>query len=462
MMPRSLLSLLFLLTLLPLQAACGFFGGNNEDTPQPSATNRIPIIIDQPGSGATVSSPFTMLGSVAANLSDARIDYRLFDAQERLLAGGTVEINPESNEAVIFSLNISYTLETSVNGRLEVVAIDPNAGVVLAIASTPLNLVAGVGQTPDGDTPGEPFSGITIETPAPGTIVGSPVVITGRATLSDGNNELNYRILDDAGNPLGEGSVAIAEDGGFVASIDFALPEAGGPITAEIYESDGTAKASVGLQVAPPQSITIETPPTGTTVGSPVVITGRLARAPAQGSLEYRFSDGDGRELGTGSFVVGGAPGEPTSFSASLDFSLPLNGGPISIEVIDRDPTTDTVIARTSRTLNVNPQPQSIVIESPPTDTLVGSPLVITGRTVRYPSGGQLGYRIRDANGQEIGNGSFSVTGSQERGATFNTTLSFTLPIAGGPIIVEILELDQNSSQVRASTTLRLQVAPQS
>src|SRR5262245_29868629 len=55
---------------------------------------------------------------------------------------------------------------------------------------------------------------ITIETPAPGTIVGSPVVITGRTSLFPPAASLGYRVRDSAGNQIGVGGLPVQGDSG--------------------------------------------------------------------------------------------------------------------------------------------------------------------------------------------------------------------------------------------------------
>jgi hypothetical protein len=50
----------------------------------------------------------------------------------------------------------------------------------------------------------------------------------------------------------------------------------------------------------PSQVIVIETPPPGTIVGSPVVLTGRMSAVPPDGSLSYRVRDSAGAQIGAG------------------------------------------------------------------------------------------------------------------------------------------------------------------
>jgi hypothetical protein len=267
---------------------------------------------------------------------------------------------------------------------------------------------------------------------------------------------------------LGSGAfpVTATADGGasFVASLTFNPPPNGGPVGLELFEPGPAggpvaASATLQLQVAPPQAILIDTPPPGTVVGSPVVVTGRTARFPFQGSLAYRVLDAGNRQIGNGTFAVQGAQGGPSSFTASISFNLPPAGGRISVEIVDQNAADGQIVAAARIDLSVTAQAQAIIIESPPANTLVGSPMTVTGRTVRLPAGNALTYRVRSGAGQQIGQGQFGVTATQDGGARFNAQILFTPPQGGGPVGLELLDIDPANGQVRSSATLQLQIA---
>jgi hypothetical protein len=356
---------------------------------------------------------------------------------------------------------------------------------------------------------------IVIDTPPPGTQVGSPVVITGRTARLPTNGQLAYQIT--SGNVLlggGVFGVATSDTGAtFNASLSFNVPVQGGPVRVEIVERNPLdqsviASAGIDLTVAPQQQgILIESPPVGTTVGSPVVITGRTQQFPLQGSLAYRVVDAFGQQIGVGSFPVQGSPGQPASFNASLTFALPPQGGPVRVEIFDQDAQSGTVVSTTSISLFVAPQPavtplpptaqpatpvpptitppasptvppppttpvpppetpvplpapQQIVIETPPQGTTVGSPVVITGRTTYLPNEGNLNYRVVDDRNTELGAGSITVTAAVPNGATFNASLTFNEPPAGGLIRVEIFDTNEADGSIIARATINLLVAP--
>ncbi|HMQ29532.1 MAG TPA: Gmad2 immunoglobulin-like domain-containing protein [Chloroflexaceae bacterium] len=478
--------LLILLALAVALGGCGLFGRPPAATPQQptSALGSRTITILAPQGNAVVTSPIGVNGAVSVMPNSGNLTYRLFGPDGALLAQGSFPAQGSPGAPGTFAGSVPYTLAQQGTGRLEVLEINPADGAILAITS--LQVVLSPGQAPPAGTPGvEPTTTgpaptalpppspsaqqqILIDSPPAGTTVGSPVVVTGRTTRVPAGNTLSYVMRDAANAVLGAGTFPVqassANTGAFNASLTFNLPPNGGNIALEVFEPGAggaapVASARLALVVAPPQAIVIDSPPPGTTVGSPVTLTGRTARYPFQGNLGYRVLDAGGRQLGGGTFPVAGAPGGPASFTASLNFSLPPNGGRTTVEIFDQNAANGQIAALARIELNVAPPQQAIVIESPPPNTQVGSPMTVAGRLVRLPAGNQLTYRVRDRNGQEIGAGTFGVSGSQDGGARFNAQIFFNLPPGGGPIGLELLELDPATGQVRTSATLTLTVA---
>lgn len=331
--------------------------------------------------------------------------------------------------------------------------------------------------TPGIATPAPGAQQIVITEPAMNATVTSPIQVSGTVSSPPAEGRLEFRLIGPDGGVLASGVFMVEGEGGpiaFSGTILYTLAEQGsGRIEVlELNQADGSIRAiaaqpvTLGPSQAEPvmptpagQQITIDTPPPDTLVGSPVVITGRTARFPFQGSLAYRVLDAGNRELGSGTFPVQGAQGAPSSFTASLTFNLPPGGGRITVEIVDQNAADGQIAAAARIDLSVAAQEQAIIIETPPANTLVGSPMTITGRTVRLPAGSALTYRVRNASGQQIGQGQFGVTGTQDGGASFNAQIFFSPPQAGGPISLELLEIDPANNQVRASATLQLQVA---
>lgn len=134
-------------------------------------------------------------------------------------------------------------------------------------------------------------------------------------------------------------------------------------------------------------------------------------------------------------------------------------GGDIQLQIIDQDAVSGAIAGSATLLLKVVPQPQQILFNSPPQNTFVGSPVVITGRTVRYPQQGSLGYRISDNAGNQLGAGAFPVTGAPGQGSTFNAQLLFNLPPQGGPVQITVTDQNVNTGVIIASSTLTVRPA---
>jgi immunoglobulin-like protein involved in spore germination len=334
----------------------------------------------------------------------------------------------------------------------------------------PTAIPRGPTAVPPSPTPAQPM-GIVIDTPAPGTLVGSPVVITGHTTRLPANGVLNYRFLDGAGQQLGTGTIPVSrgtnQPGVFNASLTFSLPHDGGPVSVELTEPGnpaGAPPASVShdmLVDAQYQQIAIDTPPDGTAVGSPLTITGWAARAPNGGSLNYRVVNSAGQQIGADAFSVGDNPGSRRPFNAELFFDYPINGDTIRVDLYDWNPATGSTAAIESKSLVALPIPQQIILGTPSPMTLVGSPLVISGRTTRFPFNGDLSWRITAATGKELGSGSFKVAGAAGEPTTFNAAPTFQIPRDGGTIHLDVYDQTPADGAVVASSRLDLDVLAQ-
>jgi hypothetical protein len=206
----------------------------------------------------------------------------------------------------------------------------------------------------------------------------------------------------------------------------------------------GVAAAPALAQGAQPvsQRITIESPAPGTQVGSPLTVTGSLATLPSNAQLFYIVQAGDGRVLGSGSFPIPGSPGQPAFFIASLSFAEPLEGGGVTLQLMEQDAATGGLVAVANLPLVTAPVPQRIIIESPGSEAQVGNPVVVTGRTVRYPASGVLGYAIYNGGGVQVGGGVFGVSGSPLEGGRFAASLPFVYPELGGLLRIDLYDQD--------------------
>jgi Immunoglobulin-like domain of bacterial spore germination len=302
---------------------------------------------------------------------------------------------------------------------------------------------------------------IFIDAPPAGMLVGSPMQIKGRTQRMPVGGQLGYQVLNSGGQVIGSRTLPVSADGNgggvFDAPLDFTLPQNGGTVTARLFEiaADGSQPAITDLGVfvqSQVQQIFIDTPPPGTQVGSPMTLTGRVARLPNQGLLSYVVINSSQQQIGAGTFPVFGDAGRPTTYVGSLEFNLPFDGDTITARIYDQEQANGASVS-----LYVAPVPQSIIIDSPPPGALVGSPMTLIGHTVRFPANGQLIYRVTK-NGQLLGTNPFAVGGSSTAGSQFNTQVSFSMPYEGGPIQLTIS--DPNPANGVVESTIDLDVRP--
>lgn len=418
----------------------------------------VAITIDTPPPGTVVGSPVVITGHVNRRPSSGQLRYRFADQSGQQIAAGTFPAG-DAGQGTQFTAELAFAAPAG-GGNIRVELFDASASGTSAV----LDLFVA------------PPQAISFSSPPPGTLVGSPVVVTGQLARLPFQSNLFYRFVNTQGQDLGSGLVPVngapGQPTSFGASLSFRLPVDGGNIRLELFDqnaADGAvaASSSLALRVAPQQqAITIETPPPGTQVGSPVVITGRTVRYPYQGKLNYRVSDQNGGQLSAGAFNVSGTPGGSATFNASIDFNPPPAGGPIQVQLYDQNAQTGVIVATTSISLQVaallpTPAPQQVItIETPPPRTLVGSPVVVTGRTSRSPFGGRLNYAVRGTNGQEIGSGVFPVNAAPDQGSTFVASLAFRQLPADTSIRVEIFERDDRSGAIIAIASVDLRIEP--
>lgn len=209
----------------------------------------------------------------------------------------------------------------------------------------------------------------------------------------------------------------------------------------------------------PSRQITVDGPRPDDFVRSPFRLHGRTPHYPTNGELAYRLTDDDGNELAENFFDVRRS-GNGSTFDVVVSFREPADFERLELEVTERDDNGRRLV-RTVVPLRFDPRElgrQEIVIDEPDVDDEVSSPFRLQGRTLRFPTGGVLFYRLRDDDGNRIAEGSFAVTRSGA-GSTFNTQIQFPEPRDE-----EILELsveERNASGERiARTTVRLQFDP--
>jgi hypothetical protein len=120
----------------------------------------------------------------------------------------------------------------------------------------------------------------------------------------------------------------------------------------------GDCAAHAARNSALGRAVTIESPPRGVMVYSPVDVRGRLTVAPLENTLVYVVYDSHEEVVGTGSIEVRGTPGQPGEFTASVTFDVDRHG-PGRIDIVDRNAAGSTSFSSASvEVVLVPPEPQ--------------------------------------------------------------------------------------------------------
>lgn len=411
------------------------------------------VSVDSPPVDTVVGSPVTLVGRTARFPAGGVLSYRFLDATLQPLGSGEFPVSGVPGSVGTFSVSLGFTLPAA-GGPISVELFERDAsGAEIGGVRWPLYVAAP--------------QAISFISPPIGTQVGSPVTVVGTVASIPNSQQLGFRVRASDAREIGAGTLATpgipGRPGTFTAAITFTPPLDGGAISVELFEQGpngaAIAPATLGLFVAPqPQVIAIDTPAPDSFVGSPVVITGRTARPPFNNVLGFAIYDSVGRQVGGGIFPVTPS-GTGSAFRAQLSFNFPAQGGPLRIDLYDQDPSSGAFRATASRALRTAPTQQQILIDTPAAGTQVGSPVVLTGRTARYPTGGRLQWRIVNPSGDILGSGSFTVSGPAGEPARWVVSMPFNAPFAGGDVRADILEVDAAGVQV-AQASVSLRVAP--
>jgi hypothetical protein len=102
------------------------------------------IVVSEPASGAALTNPFQLSGSVALTPQDRKLAYVLKDVGGAMLASGMVEVQGEPGQPGLFSGPIAYPPALPGFARLEVIAVDGTAAVEAQIPPTVVNPQKGI------------------------------------------------------------------------------------------------------------------------------------------------------------------------------------------------------------------------------------------------------------------------------------------------------------------------------
>jgi len=82
---------------------------------------------------------------------------------------------------------------------------------------------------------------------------------------------------------------------------------------------------------------------------------------------------------------------------------------------------------------------QIITLDAPNGGAQVGAPLAISGTTSALPLDGNLPFRILDAQGQELGSGTFNPQ-LLENSSAFSAQLAYRAPAEGSAITLTLID----------------------
>lgn len=430
------------------------------------------IIIDSPTSGSDVGSPMTLVGRTALYPQSGELGYQVLGAGTVDLGTGKFPVEGSPGTDGRFTTSVTFNAPAD-GGPIRLVVFEQNPETLgfTTITTVDLNV-----------PPPRPPQTITLAAPSAGSRVDSQFQVLGQTATVPDRGSLNFTIRDATGRVLGSGALPVQPAGQgavFSAMVSYTAPALNSPIVLTLvdFASDGAVAAQVDTLLtyspplapppAPPQPtpipppglsvIVIDSPASGTLVGSPVVITGRTSRMPSFGLLYYRFTNSAGGQLTAGTFGVAPVGGGGV-FNVSLNFPIPPDGRLVRLGLWEQD-AAGNILASASLDLRVTPPEQelTITIDTPPAETVVGSPVVITGRTSTFPNGGVLFFRFTDANGRGLGDGAFQVSGAVGQPSFFNASLAFSPPPGGGFVRLEVFGRDRVGSPI-ANTFLTLRV----
>ncbi|HEU5090505.1 MAG TPA: Gmad2 immunoglobulin-like domain-containing protein, partial [Roseiflexaceae bacterium] len=288
---------------------CAQIGSAPTATPRPLAAQ---ITITRPVPGVTIASPVLVSGVVSRLPASGFLTYQVYDARNVMVGTGTIPVRASGDDALRFETQVVYAGAQAGPGKILIVDIAADNNSVQASAELPVTLsgpggavtlpsqVAGAPTLqagiptplpglatpiviypaplpPGGATalpgmatpqpalvsptpvaPGTaPAQQIVFESPAPGTLVGSPVLISGHTTGYPFQGNLSYTIRDAANQIVGQGLIGVdGPEGGpgtFRVELDFNQPAQPGALSIELADEDavsGTVAARTTLVVS--------------------------------------------------------------------------------------------------------------------------------------------------------------------------------------------------------------------
>ncbi|MFN8473809.1 MAG: Gmad2 immunoglobulin-like domain-containing protein [Anaerolineae bacterium] len=300
------------------------------------------IQINRPEAGSVATSPLRVSGYTARSTDS--MNFTVVGVVSGQLGSGSFPVKSPFDPPYDFTGTVTFN--TPQSGETLIVTLTGNDG-----SSASVNVVA------PGTPPAPVAQSIVITSPANGTQVGSPVTLTGFTTSFPPSGLLNYSITSAAGAPLGQGVLPVQPSGAgstWVGSLQFQVPAQGGVVTATVFQTNpatGQTAASSAVSLTTEaagseQRIVVTSPAPGTTVGSPMTVTGYTTQYPQNGLLAFVVRQTNGNIIGAGTFPVSPLGGGST-FIGSVTFAVPSSGQALTVTLADYNFDARQVIART-------------------------------------------------------------------------------------------------------------------
>ena len=215
---------------------------------------------------------------------------------------------------------------------------------------------------------------IVITSPQVGDAFRAGDALHGTVTVAPSDGQLDYRVYDAGGTPIGEGPIAVtaagAGSGTFETAIQFAEYEGPGRIELlHFYSTAGFIGESTSVDLylgmaAPPESrpsalvldsrnIHIESPARYSVSPAAFEVRGRVSLSPFENTLGYHVFGADGRLLHAGSLMVKAELGQPGIFASPV--SAPASyRGPLRLVIFEGSAADGLVLASATLDLFVD------------------------------------------------------------------------------------------------------------
>jgi len=113
-------------------------------TETPTSVTRT-LVLEEPQSGATISSPVRVRGSVSITPFESTLRGRVYDARGQVVGETPIMLPTEMGQPGTFDGEIPFSAGTGGSGRVEVAELSPRDGSVLVSATAEVVLTAGSG-----------------------------------------------------------------------------------------------------------------------------------------------------------------------------------------------------------------------------------------------------------------------------------------------------------------------------